>query len=350
MAARIAPPDDVFPLAAFQRSGRPVVVALRRSHSMRDVRDALAVLAQHLGSASAGTEGICVVVDSRITSARLDEELGRFRAMLRPELAGALYLVSASDGQVVGALPDRPPNLSEAILEAARSGVPLTEGKVSRQYVKARLAERWCEGLGSEHIAEMRRQTGASYQTVAAALAELTTLGAMYEGRDGLPALRGFTAEMLIKLAEEHGRSRKTVGYVDPTQLARPPYAMAKRLLDRIDIARTGAIAIGGVIGASHHYPDLDITGAPRLDLCVFCGSTDFVSKIDAGLLNQDKSTVRADAVLVLHMHRDLRCSTSADGDVASRIDCLADLLEMGFQREASEFAQHLARSARSTS
>lgn len=39
------------------------------------------------------------------------------------------------------------------------------------------------------------------------------------------------------------------------------------------------------VFRSERHYPNLDITGAPRLDLCVYDGDASFVRKLDAGLL-----------------------------------------------------------------
>lgn len=85
-----------------------------------------------------------------------------------------------------------------------------------------------------------------------------------------------------------------------------------------------------------------------RLDVCVHGSAADLASKIQAGLADPAKSGARVEPVLVLHTQRDLRQAATEHGHFAARIDCLADLLEMGFQREATEFAHHLVRSAKS--
>lgn len=340
-------PDGLQALAPCQNGSR-IVSAVRRTHSIRDIRDALAVLAQHVHRNTDAAAGVCVVVESRITRARLEDELERFHEVLQPRIQQALFIGTVdAGGQVAGRLPDWAPDLPELIRKAVQTDATPAGAKVSRQYVKVRLAERWCAGLPRENIAEMRRQSGASYQTVAAALTELASLGAVYDGADGLPALHGFTAAMLIKLAEEHLRARKTVAYVDPTGLSRSPLAMAKRLLDRLGLSSDpsikGAAMIGGVIGATHYYPELDISAAPRLDICMEHASPEVVSIIDAGLVDQKRSTVKREPVLVIHMQKNLRqVATEGDDRIASRLDCIADLLEMGFQREAAEFAHHL--------
>ena len=98
------------------------------------------------------------------------------------------------------------------------------------------------------------------------------------------------------------------------------------------------------VIGAQQYYADLNITAAPRLDLCVYDGDASFVRRIDAGLLETIDPTDKA--VLVLHMTRDPRRSPRPPGELrpASVIDCLADLLEIGLQAEALDFWKAMVR------
>jgi len=114
-------------------------------------------------------------------------------------------------------------------------------------------------------------------------------------------------------------------------------------------------MAVSGVLGAKRLYPGLDITSAMRLDLCVFDADDGFVRQLDPGLVRTEDPLAKA--ALVLHFTRDVRppplrrnseeanfVESGADEPVfriepASVVDCFADLLEMGYAREAREFA-----------
>jgi hypothetical protein len=110
-----------------------------------------------------------------------------------------------------------------------------------------------------------------------------------------------------------------------------------------------GKAAISGVLGATRYFPDLDITAAPRLDVSVYDGDVRFMSKLDAGLVVVDDS--KRKATVVLHLQRDCRPDELAtqEVDLAARLDCLADLEQMGLQAEARDFAHQLCEAARRT-
>ena len=111
------------------------------------------------------------------------------------------------------------------------------------------------------------------------------------------------------------------------------------------EIAQT--VALGGVVGATHYYPDLDITAPPRLDLCVLDGDTGFMRQLDASLVPTQNPADKA--VLVFHLTRggDRFVETTEAGRIASPLDCLADLLGMGVVAEAGKFARALNRRAK---
>jgi len=128
------------------------------------------------------------------------------------------------------------------------------------------------------------------------------------------------------------------IRFKDPTGHARSPMAMAERLRKVQSGGESLDVDLGGVLGAQQYYSDLDITGAPRLDLCVYDGNASFVRKIDAGLVETVDPADKA--VLVIHMTRDPRRGPRHPGELrpASVVDCLADLLEIGLQAEARDF------------
>lgn len=334
-------------------AGPDVLVEIRRTSTARDVREGLLALAYAVDSAKRPAMGLCVIVDSRLSAARLDAELNRFKTIVRPEVASRMHLVAARTGmavQLVGNPPEHSREFMQALYaavqeEAAASGTT----RVTRQQLKAVLVERALCGLTPLSLAGLRRQTGASYQTASAALNELQQLGLVIGKRDGPIPLLGLRPLVLRKLADEHAAARKLMRFTDPTGLGRPPSAMADRLLSLRRKGIAGNVAISGVLGATRFYPDLDITAAPRLDLSVYDGDVRFVAKLDAGLVKAEDQ--KSKPSLVLHLLRDCRPPEIVQKvpELAARLDCLADLEQMGLQAQADGFAHALCETAKRT-
>lgn len=334
-------------------AGPDVLVEIRRTHTARDVREGLLALAYAIQSTPRPSTGVCVVLDSRLSWKRLEEELDRFRSIARPEMSRRIFLVRAETQRepfIDGELPEHSDRFMHALRAAIHDETAATSAKrVTRQQVKAVLVERWLSGLTPVTLAELRRLTGSSYQTASAALSELERLGVVTGERDGPIPLNGLRPIALMKLAEEHSLARKLVRYTDPTGEGRMPSAMANRLMSLRQKGVAGKAAISGVVGATRYFPDLDITAAPRLDVSVYDGDVRFMSRLDAGLMVVDDS--KRKATVVLHLQRDCRPDESAtqEPDLAARLDCLADLEQMGLQAEARDFAHQLCEAARRT-
>lgn len=351
MVGRNFTDDGLVSLHWSNPAGPDVLAEIRRTSTARDVREALVALAYAVSSSSHPATGLCVIIDSRLSGTRLRAELDRFRAIVRPDLGAKLYLAAAKTGEVMyldGESPDNSQPFMKALFDAVREESAASGTKrVTRQQVKAALVERALWGLAPLTLADLRRQTGASYQTADAALIELQKLDVVSGERDGPILLQGLRPLALRKLADEHASARKSVRFVDPTGNARMPSAMADRLLSLRSKRGASKVAISGVLGATRYFPDLNITAAPRLDLSVYDGDQRFVAKLDAGLLRTDDQNRKP--ALVLHMQRDCRPPeiVEKEPELAARLDCLADLEELGLQAEAEEFAYELCETAR---
>jgi hypothetical protein len=351
MVGRNLTDDGLVSLHWNNPAGPDVLAEIRRTSTARDVREALVALAYAVGTAPRPANGLCVIADSRLSGARLRSELDRFRAIVRPDLAARLYLAAAKTGEVMyldGESPETSQSFMKALFDAVREeGAVAGATRVTRQQVKAALVERALWGLAPLTLADLRRLTGASYQTANAALIELQKLGVVTGERDGPIVLHGLRPLALRKLADEHAGARKSVRFVDPTGNARMPSAMADRLLSLRSKQGASKVTISGVLGATRYFPDLNITAAPRLDLSVYDGDQRFVAKLDAGLLRTDDQNRKP--ALVLHMQRDCRPPEIADKEpeLAAKLDCLADLEELGLRAEAEAFAYELCETAR---
>lgn len=327
-------------------AGPDVLVEIRRTSTARDVREALLALAYAVDGATRPAIGLCVIVGGRLSAGRLEAELGCFRAVVRPELAQRIHLVATKTGQPAQSVevPELPQAFWDALGAAVR-GEGAASARITRQQIKAVLVERALCGLPPLTLAALRRQTGASHQTASAALDELLQLGMVSGERRGPIAIQ-LQPRSLLKVAYEHAAARKEISYADPSGLARMPGDLAARLLS-LRGKGSAHVAISGVLGAKRHHADLDITAAPRLDLCMYGGDQGFVSKLDAGLVVVDPAKHKPR--LVLHLQRDCRPpeSIAREPELAAHLDCLADLERIGLQAEAAEFARALCEHAR---
>jgi hypothetical protein len=102
---------------------------------------------------------------------------------------------------------------------------------------------------------------------------------------------------------------------------------------------------MGGVLGALHHVPELDITDAPRLDICLHVPSgrpqVDFIQQVDPAL--ELVSDPLAPAAIVLHIASETDPQFSPrDGGLAwaAPMDCLLDLLETPLPAQAQQFME----------
>lgn len=330
----------------------PILVECKRTNSMRDVRDALIALAYRLRGASPPARAVCVFVDSRLSSGRLKKELLQLRSVLHPEIADRIHFLvenGARSRNVVpftGSLENVPPDFYtwlQPLVESERLRGH-TPQPSPRQSVIAALAHLRLWNEPPVTIKQLQDECGVSYPTVAIVLKELASKGWLEDSGERGVRLRPLTSGEWIELARDHARQRKVLLFTDPTGHSSPEQ-LDKRLAH---LQSTGklprSVRIGGVLGASRHFPELDITAAPRLDLSVDADPAHVASMLDAAL--QPRTSAAQRVALAVHVTRDpwviTHAGSTTHGSRAGELECLADLIEMGFIREASEMAHHM--------
>lgn len=349
---------DVNTVAAHEADGRwegpagSILVEVKRTNSMRDVRGALVALAYLVDSEPPTSRAVCVLVDSRLSHGRLEEELHRLRGVLRPEIADRVHFLADKGGPshngvaFNGSLEHAPSDfykwLEELVAtERLRGYAPQLP---PRQIVVATLAQLRLWNQPPVTVKHLQETCRVSYPTVANVLKELSDKGWLEDSGERGVRLRHLTIGEWMELARDHARLRKAHLFTDPTGHASPEQ-MAKRLARLQGASKLPrSVRIGGVLGASWHFPELDITAAPRLDLSVDADPAHVAEMIDAGLRPKTRPEQRV--ALAVHVTRDPWVITNAgsqsQGQWAGELECLADLMEMGFTREASEMAHHI--------
>jgi hypothetical protein len=196
------------------------------------------------------------------------------------------------------------------------------------------------EPVTSEWLA---RTAGCSYPAVARAL---RPLGSLLERRsDRSVVLRWFPKEEFARLVAVADRARSTVRFADQSGQPRS----VESHLHRLEKLNPPSLAIGGVLGAKHYYPELDLVGTPRLDLSLHCPgqrmNLDFVEKLDPALKRVEDPL--APANLVVHAMRQADAQfIPRDGGLAwaDPVECLFDLHEARLEMQAAQFLEALQR------
>ncbi|MEZ5647106.1 MAG: hypothetical protein R3E99_18465 [Burkholderiaceae bacterium] len=321
------------------------LVEVKRTNNARDVRGALLALAYALENEPVNAQAMLVLTESKLSTVRLREELKQFRHIVKEGIGRKIHLVAYSEDidRMKGALPQSSDDLAVFIHDLVLHDMVTHGGRVSRVFVQSLVVDRWLQGRPMTSSLDVQGESKASKPTVIAALEHLRKLDVI-AGPFGDFAVQLPSWDAWQSLALDLKSERKAVHFEDPSGLARRPSALLNRLLKVMNRdGRPHDVALSGVMAAFHFHEHLNITAAPRLDLSVYDGNTRFVRKLDAGLVKTENR--RMHAPLVLHLGRRIRTSSASQTpglNLASPLECLADLLDIGLMAEAYDFAQHL--------
>ena len=318
--------DGVWP-----NPGGDILAEVKRTHNVRDIRSALLALAYSLVDAPDAAGAICVLTQSKLSQLRLNAELERFRGLVRHDVGKRIELTRLEDivkGQGSSVLPHDPAFIAWIKGLAKRE---VKGSRVSRQTVVSAMALSWLRGMGSMTTQAIQEQCGASYPTVALAISEFSKLDLIEPQPGRRVALRYLPTDHWLQLVRKHAEQRRVYRYVDPTGQVRTPEALMARLFKLQRQGTALQVGVGGVLGAKRHFPDLDITASPRLDLSVYGdGALEFVQQLDAAL--EPMADLRAKAHLIVHATKEPETflDRDASGSWASEMECCADLVELG--------------------
>ena len=224
-------------------------------NSARNLRAELLNLAYAIQSGS-HHRGLLVLAETNISPVRLQREWDLARQTLRSEWIDRLGMVLFQDGQFHG-YPELPPpsflaRLEEVVRgETSHAGHRLPRPDYFSEILKV-LIHHWLlkkEAMTSLWLQEV---VGCTYPTVASTLKKLSPY--LLRKSDRSVALDRFPRTAWSALLARGDEIRQTVHFVDRSGQQRTPDNLVRRLanLGRKDLA------LGGVLGARSHYPDLN--------------------------------------------------------------------------------------------
>jgi hypothetical protein len=312
--------------------------------ALRTIRTSLMQLAYAVAQAPA-FKGVLVLVDSTITEKRLRDEWQAARGVLRPEIMNRVTVCLAQDGGYAGIPRDPDAETRRVLDEVVRQELPQAVSRLTRtdfSFVILKLLIHHWLGNGEPVTADwLARSAGCSYPTVASALRRL---GGLIERRsDRRIALRWFPKEEFARLLAVSDRARATARFADQSGQPRSPDTHLRRL----EKLKPHGLAIGGVLGARHFYPGLDLVGIPRLDLSQHCPGKrvdlGFIDKLDPALKRVHDPLQPATVAVHIVRHADPFFESRKGGlHWADPVECLLDLHEMRLESQAADFLREL--------
>lgn len=313
--------------------------------SARDVREGLLEIAEAMHERVA-RDGHLVLPGVRITAGRLREEWARIDRLLRPEIASHVSICHETAEGYRGI-----PNPLEPSLQAMLSRVvtkpiatlePPTRGDAAFVVLKV-LVHHWLSTSEPITTQQLARTAGYSYLTIAKVLNDLGSW--VDRTSDRRVRLRWASSPIIDRLISNSTRARSSARFADSTGNPRSVEAHVARL----EKLAPASVALGGVLGAFHHQPDLDLTAAPRLDISQHCPGRRldlrFVRQLDPGLVPVTDPTQPASVVVHAVRHEDPLFTPRAGGLAwADALECFLDLVEARLPTQAAGFWEHLTR------
>jgi hypothetical protein len=318
-------------------------ISVKRGADVRDLRTTLIELSYALAEESPQKKRLLLLIESRITPERLQKEWRSAEGVLQPNVANRLSVVLDHDGRLVGfpADPDSSilPKLESLARELHHAGTRIRRIDAYHEILKILIC-RWLLNLGPITMIQLGRMAGYSFPTIYTAVRKLSSV--VRRTGKGIE-LASFPYDEWAKMVAVADSARSAVRFVDRSGQPRSPEALLRRL-QHLPISD---VAVGGVLGARHHYADLDLVGSPRLDLTIHAPTErvdlSFAKQLDPALEVTEDPKEFSNLITHVIRRRVSLFEKGADGTLwADPVECLLDLHEMRFEPQAKEFLQAL--------
>ncbi|HBC85924.1 MAG TPA: hypothetical protein DCZ94_03115 [Lentisphaeria bacterium] len=275
----------------------------------------------------------------------LGDEWHKVETTFRPDILGRLCIVIFRDGRLIGIPDKQEPDLHEELLKVSEEELAIKKNPFPKQDYQSEILKilicQWLNRKGPLTLDWLGNAAGCNYRTVVNALESLGN--ALARRSDRSVELKYFPKDAWEWLLVNSGRSRLTKKYSDRSGQPRS----IDSLLGRLAKMQLPYVAVAGVLGARHYYPDIDLIGAPRLDLTVHCPEKypdiDFIGRLDPALEQEDDPGKPASVVLhFIRRETPFFETNSAGVPWADPVECLLDLHEMRLESQALGFLNAL--------
>jgi hypothetical protein len=323
--------------------------ALIEPKEVRRLRAAVTDLA-HIVSGHPKRRGILILDAPRITEARLLGEWSAMKSILRPEILRRLAMVISLEGTrnpMVGRLSSLEDENVQTVIDHARQPNHRKPNRPAEAFfdILRVLMVHWIRKSGAITSKELSEQTGFTYPTIAAALEKLEPH--LRRHSDRRVELQSFPRDAWHRLVAQSGKVRSTQAYADRSGRPRPLDVLLNRLREQVH----EEVAIGGVLGARHYVPGLDLVGAPRLDLVLrsnrMGNERDLVRRLDPALKPAEQGEPAQVVVHTLYRPVSFFVKDRKGDRYADEAECILDLHDARLEQQAMEFLEKISPSTR---
>lgn len=316
-----------------------------QARAVRAINESLIQLADKVAG-SQGKRGVLLLLQTGITSERVEKEWQRFKRIFRPDLLERLSIYIYNGTGFYGIPKDPSEKESNLLIDVIEK-----ENKAGNNFILLRSPDRfydvlrflifhWMQRTGPLSPTWVAEQIGCSYPTVADATERLGDY--IHRHTDRKIELKAFPREAWQRLVVNAQDVRQTRAFSFTEGTGRS----VDSLLNRMHRYSFKNVAVGGTQGARFHFRDIDIVGNPRLDLTVLCSENSldisFLKRLDPSLIPVEKNQKPA---VVLHMAfwKNPIYEFKVDGfTFTDPVECLLDLHEMRFDGQVDEIIRQL--------
>lgn len=324
--------------------GETVFEVKRHLRDARALRDILIKGLQLIRELD-GERYILILDQPNMTEGRIRVEKEHLDEIVRGDLSDRIFVVMKYDHKIFELDRPLPGSELEAVREVIEHERQLAENGRKRRHgahfdVLRILMLRWLRREGPITSKELGVLAGVSYPTISIALEQFEPH--LKRTSDRSVSLHSLPRNAWMEFVSKSASIRATRFYADRSGRPRPPATLLQKLKD----LGKDDIAVGGVLGARHYVPHLDLVGTPRLDLTIHREQSDecitkLVRRLDPGLVPAEPGET---AYLAIHTLFMPRAFFTADAGIlwADEVDCLLDLHEARLEQQALEFLDTL--------
>lgn len=288
---------------------------------------------------------VLILDQPNMTESRIRAEKELLDEIVQSDLARRIFVVMKYGDQVFELEQPLPQRELEAAREVIENELQFVENGRKRRHganfdILRVLMLRWFRREGPITSKELGALTGVSYPTISTALDQFEPN--LKRTSDRSVSLQSLPRNAWMEFVAKSTTIRATRFYADRSGRPRP----TATLLEKLKNFGNDDIAVGGVLGARHYVPQLDLVGTPRLDVTIHRDQTNesiakWVRRLDPGLVPAEPGESVYLAVHTLSMPRTY-FTTGAGMLWADEVDCLLDLHEARLEQQALEFLDSL--------
>jgi hypothetical protein len=315
--------------------------------SIRQFRETVFHAALELRRAHDGKKLLLALHEPGITTARLKREYARMRSVFQADVLDRIVIAAYRNGraELIGGSDHHLADRARVTQPAASDTIKVPEGGAPYRLLKVFLLHALTRDtpVTTKWLSET---AGCNYRIAAAFLQGLGSL--VERTRDRRIRLKWVAQDEIMRLHYLARQYRPTYRFADQSRRGADFFHYIDRL-GKLDLPK---VALGGVVGAQHYLPRLDIINTPRLDLSLHCPgktvSLAFVKRLDPALELIESPDAPADVIVHLVRHPSSLFTPRAEGlSWADPLECLLDLYEARLGAQASQFFAYLHGSAR---